>query len=145
MASVFVSIRHRVEDMHKRVLYTGRQFLLGIIALQILNLSVGNTFSGDDDYDYSYAYNKTYDPTETAVEWIIELKYGQQPAFSYDAHEDGTKCLFKTFHWKTDLQQPVRKPVLLVPVKRRRADIADDIPLHSCPDIPTPPPECSVA
>jgi hypothetical protein len=131
--------------MLNRVLHTGRQILLCVIALQILNLSVGNTFTGDDGYDYSYSYNKTYDPTETAVEWIIELKYGQQAAFSYDTHQDGTKCLLKTFHWKTDLRGPVFKPVLLPQPKQTHLLISDDIPTLSVSDIPSPPPEDPVA
>ena len=131
--------------MRKRILYTGRQILLGIMALQILNLSVGNAFTGDDEYDYSYTYNKTYDPTETAVEWIVELKYGQQPGFSYDSHQDGTKCLLKTFHWKTDLRQPFLKTATLFLPKHRHILISDDIPTPSISDIPSPPPEGSVA
>ena len=127
--------------MLNRLRYTGRQILLCIIALQILNLSVGNTFTGDDGYDYSYTYNKTYDPTETAVEWIIELKYGQQPAFSYDTHQDGTKCLLKTFHWKTDLCDPAIKAMPLPLPKERHIVISDDIPTPSISDIPSPPPE----
>ena len=82
-----------------------RQLLLGLIALQVLNLSVGNPDSWDGaNYDYSYTYNKTYDPTESAVEWIVELEYGQQPGFSYNLHEDASKSSTKSLHWKTDLQ-----------------------------------------
>ena len=99
--------------MGKKGIYIGRQLLLWVIALQILNLSVGSAFSWDNAYDYSYTYNKSYDPTETALEWIIELRYGQQPAFSYDSHEDAGKCLMKTFHWKTDLQPGMPAPVVL--------------------------------
>lgn len=127
--------------MLKRILHIGRQILLGIIALQILNLSVGNAFTGDDGYDYSYTYNKTYDPTETAVEWIIEMNYGQQQAFSYDTHEDGSKCLLKTFQWKTDLGEPAYKPILLSLPKLRHIIMSDDIPAPSVSDIPSPPPE----
>ena len=96
--------------MGKIVVHTARQLILWIIALQILNLSVGSAFTWDNGYDYSYGYNETYDPTETAVEWIVELNYGQQPAFSYDTHQDGAKCLIKTFHWKTDLQRSLPEP-----------------------------------
>jgi hypothetical protein len=127
--------------MYKRALHTSRQFLLGIIALQILNLSVGNTFTEDDEYDYAYTYNKTYDPTETAIEWLIELKYGQQPEFSYTTHGDASQCLFKTFHWKTPLQQPLLKPVFLTLVRRRHIDIPDAIPVSSVSDVLSPPPE----
>lgn len=91
--------------MKQKALYISRQFLIGIIALQFLNLSVGSQACGDDEYDYSYSYNKSYDPTETAVEWIVEMKYGQQPAFSYDSHSDTNKNISKTFHWQTDLPE----------------------------------------
>lgn len=131
--------------MLNRVLHIGRQILLVVIALQILNLSVGNAFTGDDGYDYSYTYNKTYDPTETAVEWIIELKYGQQPGFSYNAHQDGTKCLLKTFHWKTDLRVAAFKPLLLPIPEQKYVIITDDIPTPIISDIPSPPPESPVA
>jgi len=83
-----------------------RKLLLGLFALQILNLSVGNPDAWDGaNYDYSYTYNKTYDPTESAVEWIVELSYGQQPGFSYTLHEDASKSPTKSLHWKTDLQE----------------------------------------
>lgn len=88
--------------------HIARQLLLGLIALQVLNLSVGNPDSWDGaNYDYSYTYNKTYDPTESAVELIVELKYGQQPGFSYSLHEDASKSPTKSLHWKTDLQAPI--------------------------------------
>jgi hypothetical protein len=51
--------------MGKKRLHIGRQLILWIVALQLLNLSVGSAFPGDNGYDYSYTYNKTYDPTET--------------------------------------------------------------------------------
>lgn len=91
--------------MKKKALYISRQLLIGIVALQLLNLSVGSEACGEDDYDYSYSYNKTYDPTETAVEWIVEMTYGQQPAFSYDNHNDTNKNISRIFHWQTDLHE----------------------------------------
>ncbi len=127
--------------MGKKIQYTGRQLILWIIALQILNLSVGSAFSSDSDYDYAYSYNKNYDPTETAVEWIVELNCGQQPGFSYDKQADANTCLMKTFHWKTDLSHSLPEPVLFPPAPRRRAEFPDR-PLVS-PDAETfsPPPE----
>src|SRR5579872_3027936 len=98
--------------MGNKIANTGRQLILWIITLQMLNLSVGSTFSSDNAYDYAYTYNKNYDPTETAVEWIVELSWGQQPSFSYDQHQDACKCLMKTFHWKTDLQRSLPEPVV---------------------------------
>ena len=131
--------------MNKNGLFIVRQLLLGLIALQILNLSVGSAFTWDNAYDYSYSYNKNYDPTETAVEWIIELRYGQQPAFSYDTHEDAGKCLIKTFHWKTDLQRSLPEPAILPVLRRQRVHV----PVRPllCPEgeIVSPPPEALVA
>jgi hypothetical protein len=57
--------------MGRKGLHTGRQLLLWIIALQVLNLSVGSVFAWDNDYDYAYTYNKTYDPTETALRPVL--------------------------------------------------------------------------
>ena len=100
--------------MKKKGIYIGRQLLIGIFALQILNLSVGSPTSWDvSTYDYSYAYNKTYDPTESAVEWIVEMKYGQQPGFNYNLHEDAGKSPTKSFHWKTDLQKTSPDPLFI--------------------------------
>ena len=127
--------------MGRKGIYIGRQLLLWIIALQILNLSVGSAFSGDNAYDYSYTYNKSYDPTETAVEWIVELRYGQQPAFSYDAHEDAGKCLMKTFHWKTDLQPGMSAPVVLPLIDTHYGECSAHQPVARAAETLTPPPE----
>ncbi len=59
--------------MKKKALYIPRQLLFGVIALQFLNLSVGSQAYWEGDYDYSYTYNKSYDPTESAVEWITSV------------------------------------------------------------------------
>jgi hypothetical protein len=123
-----------------------RQLLLGLIALQVLNLSIGNPDPWDGaNYDYSYTYNKTYDPTESAVEWIVELKYGQQPGFSYNLHEDASKSPTKSLHWKTDLQAaattlPPTPTFILIHPERPVARITTQ-PL----DIYSPPPEPSIA
>jgi hypothetical protein len=90
--------------MNRKALYLARQILIGIVALQFLNMSVGSEAYWDNYYDYSYAYNKSYDPTETAVELIIEIKYGQQPGFTYDHSTDTGKNMAGAFHWHTDLQ-----------------------------------------
>lgn len=131
--------------MAKRTAYIGRQLLLWIITLQMLNLSVGSVFSGDNDYDYAYSYNKTYDPTETAVEWIVELGWGQQPAFSYDQHQDGCKCLMKTFHWKTDLQRSLPGPVVFAPAPGSWIELPTHPLASRETEIVAPPPECPAA
>lgn len=131
--------------MGKIAQYTGRQLILWIIALQILNLSVGSAFSADNDYDYANSYNKSYDPTETAVEWIVELKCGQQPAFSYNRHADANKCLVKTFHWKTDLRRYLPGPPVLSPVLSPRIELPACSLVSPDSEIFTPPPEDKIA
>ena len=127
-------------------LYIGRQLLLGIIALQILNLSVGSPTSWDvSSYDYSYAYNKTYDPTESAVEFIVEMKCGQQPGFSYNLHEDAGKSPTKTFHWKTDLQKTVLEPAFIPAVRRPHVVLPDPRVISHPQDTFSPPPEEAIA
>jgi len=126
--------------MGRKGLHIGRHLLLWIIALQVLNLSVGSVFAWDNDYDYAYTYNKTYDPTETAVEWIVEVAYGQQPAFSYDAHQDCGKCLIKTFHWKTDLQPVLPDPVFFAVARNRRVEFPEGALASPNADMLTPPP-----
>lgn len=127
-------------------LYIGRQLLLGIIALQILNLSVGSPTSWDvSTYDYSYAYNKTYDPTESAVEFFVEMECGQQPGFSYNLHEDAGKSPTKTFHWKTDLQKSVLEPAFIPTVRRPRVVLPDPRVISLPKDTFSPPPEEAIA
>jgi hypothetical protein len=126
--------------MGKRAIYIGRQFMLWVIALQILNLSFGSAFAWDNGYDYAYSYNKSYDPTETAVEWIVELKYGQQQAFSYDSHQDDGKCLIKTFHWKTDLQRFLAEAAPLPVSSSRRAERPAAVPASPVAELVSPPP-----
>jgi len=127
-------------------IHIARQLLLGMIALQVLNLSIGNPDSWDGaDYDYSYSYNKTYDPTESAVEWIVELEYGQQPGFSYNLHEDTSKSPTRSLHWKTDLQAVVTTLPPTPPIIR----IHPELPIVRITPRPqdtySPPPETSFA
>ncbi|HXO77988.1 MAG TPA: hypothetical protein VN824_22190 [Puia sp.] len=126
--------------------YIGRQLLLGIIALQILNLSVGSPTSLDvSTYDYAYTYNKTYDPTESAVEFIVEMSYGQQPGFSYNLHEDAGKSPTKSFHWKTDLQKTVVEPAFFPTVRRPHLVLPDPRIISHPQDTFSPPPEEAIA
>lgn len=127
--------------MKNKGLRIGRQLLLGLIALQILNLSVGSEAYWDNTYDYSYSYNKTYDPTETAVEWIVELKCGQQPEFSYNTHEDSNKGPVKTLHWKKDLQRDLPAPVYIPAQRQVRGEIPDRSVPSPATDPFSPPPE----
>src|ERR1700748_1699454 len=110
--------------MKKKGIHIGRQLLLVIVALQILNLSVGSQETWDTGYDYSYTYNKTYDPTESAVEWIVEMNYGQQPGFSYNIHEAAGKSLVKSFHWKTDLYKSLAAPAFIPVIQQSHPEIS---------------------
>jgi hypothetical protein len=131
--------------MTRKGLYIGRQLLLVILSLQILNLSVGSAAPGDNAYDYSYTYNKTYDPTETAVEWIVELNYGQQPGFSYSTHDDTGKPPVKSFRWKTDLQSPHSEPAFFPAPRRPRIEPSAQPVLSRAPERVVPPPKAPLA
>ena|ERR1700744_2598847 len=123
--------------------HIARQLLLVIIALQILNLSVGSA-AWDNAYDYSYTYNKTYDPTESAVELIVELHYGQQPGFSYNTHDDTGKNLAKSLHWKTDLQHSLQK-LIFPTIRRQRVELPAVSLTSPARETFSPPPERLVA
>lgn len=130
--------------MKGKTSYIFRQLLVGIIALQLLNVSIGNQ-AWDADYDYSYTYNKTYDPTETALEWIVEMEYGQKADFSYDNHADTNKNLIKAFHWQTDRQEiQLEAPYQPIILTLRGESPEKDIPSHPA-DIISPPPEPLIA
>jgi hypothetical protein len=79
-----------------------RQVLILIIALQILNQS----FSSDAYWHYyeQTSHAGASDPTETIVEWLVELKMGQQDVFN-DTHASETKNTLKTAHWQMDLDK----------------------------------------
>jgi hypothetical protein len=130
--------------MNRKALYAARQILIGIIALQFLNMSVGSEVYWDDYYDYSYAYNKTYDPTETAVELIIEIKYGQQQGFTYDHSTDTNKNMAGAFHWHTDLQVTELPCPNRLEIKRLNPEEPVGKILSPSPDIVSPPPEALV-
>ena len=87
----------------KKAVIVVKKLLIFILALQLLNLSICSEAYWDD-YDYAYSSANTYDPTETIVEWVVEMKYGQQNAFSYDAGIE-KKITAKSFHWQTDFQK----------------------------------------
>lgn len=132
----------------RRLVYLGRQLLFGIIALQILNLSVGSPVSWDDTiYDYSYSYNKSFDPTETAVEWIVEMSYGQQPRFNYSLHDNENmgKNLTKSLHWKTDLQVSLPEATLILVCRGPQIELPASRILSQPQETFSPPPEFAFA
>lgn len=94
----------------KKGLFIARQLLLGIIMLQLLNLSICSQ-SYWEYYNYS-SHANSYDPTETIVEWVVEMKKGNQDIFSYNSSL-GLKGLSKNFSWHVDLYHflPLLHPV----------------------------------
>ena len=94
----------------KKGLFIARQLLLGMIMLQLLNLSICSQ-SYWEYYNYS-SHANTYDPTETIVEWVVEMKKGNQDIFSYN-NSLGLKGLSKNFSWHVDLYHslPYLQPI----------------------------------
>jgi hypothetical protein len=89
----------------KNLAFIGKQLLVGVIAFQLLNLSICSEAYWEYDSLIYSSTNGKYDPTETILEWVIEIKYGQQKVFSYDHDLDSTKNISKHFHFQTDLQK----------------------------------------
>ena len=89
----------------KNLAIIGKQVLVAVIALQLLNLSICSEAYWEYDSLIYRNTNGNYDPTETILEWVIEIKYGQQKVFSYDNDLDATKNISKHFHFQTDLQK----------------------------------------
>ena len=107
--------------------------------LQLLNLSICSQ-SYWEYYNYS-SHANTYDPTETIVEWVVEMKNGNQDIFSYN-NPLGLKGLNKNFSWHVDLYHclPLLHPI--APDNR----LAGREAIHGKPrsmafDILSPPPD----
>lgn len=129
--------------MKKKAFYITRLVLVWAIALQLLNLSIDSQAYWDSDtqYDYSYAYYNTYDPTESAVEWIIEMNCGQQERFNYDNRTDPGKNIIKSFHWQVDLfRHALEAPCKLSLKTPKSEEPGQKIPMPSS-EIISPPPD----
>ena len=84
-----------------------RTLILWLLALQLLNMSIYSEA-------YWYCYNGfttaceqngvQSDPTESLVEFLVELKYGQQDAFTYDQHNIDSKNTVKVIFYQIDLE-----------------------------------------
>jgi len=122
----------------KKVLFTARQLLIGVLLLQLINLSLCSESYWEY---YNYSSTNSYDPTETIVEWMVEWKKGNQDAFSY-ANNISLKGLCKSFAWHVDIQHgfypllPVRSSVSADP-----GDRISPTPAAACIEILSPPPE----
>lgn len=125
----------------KKGLRIGRQLLVGVIMLQLLNLSICSQ-SYWEYYNYS-SHANTYDPTETIVEWVVEMKKGNQDAFSY-SNGLNLKGFSKNFSWHIDMQHhfPLLHPVSTEDNSCCSQHI-DGKPKSICLDILSPPPEHS--
>lgn len=82
-----------------------KTLLVWVLALQILNMSMwseayNSYYTGDD---FGNCSNKQADPTETVVEWLVEMKMGQQDAFNYN-HNIDCKNTSKAIGWQIDLE-----------------------------------------
>lgn len=127
----------------KKGLFIFRQLLLGILILQLLNLSICSESYWEY---YNYAdHSNSYDPTETFVEWVVELKKGNQDAFSYN-NSINLKGLCKNFAWHVDLHHHFPVCALTRPViGHLRISPKSDMPVAACLDILSPPPESAVS
>ena len=82
-----------------------RTLILWILALQLLNMSICSEA-------YWFYYNGSMtgghlgvqaDPTETIVEWLVEMRFGQQDEFTYDQHNIDAKNVTKIIAFQIDL------------------------------------------
>ncbi|HCL83917.1 MAG TPA: hypothetical protein DIC22_08075 [Chitinophagaceae bacterium] len=86
-----------------------------VLALQLLNMSIcseaywfyynGNTFSDISD--------KQADPTETIVEWLVEMKLGQQDVFTYNNNNIDSKNTVKAIAYQIDLENHITTAPLI--------------------------------
>jgi hypothetical protein len=152
----------------KKVLFTARQLLIGILLLQLINLSLctesyvdynwalgnfaqlsqtsniwptANEPSVRSGTYYNYSSANTYDPTETIVEWVVEWNKGNQDAFNY-THTINLKGLCKNFTWHVDIQHSLSLPLpTRLPASSAPLGRITADPSPACIEILSPPPE----
>ena len=56
------------------------------------------------DNQFSNNSDNQADPTETIVEWLVEMKLGQQDAFTYDYNNIDSKNTVKAVAFQIDLE-----------------------------------------
>ena len=83
-----------------------KTILLWILALQLLNMSICSDaywhyFNGDP---IRSSGSNTVDPTETVVEWLVEMKMGQLDMFTYNNFNNDSKNTVKVMGWQIDLE-----------------------------------------
>ncbi len=79
------------------------RLLIGIVAFQVLNLSISNSPNFADIYSYYYSTQTGSDPTEAIVELIVEARYGQQDIFTCKTCPETNKSSCKAFYYQPDL------------------------------------------
>ena len=120
-----------------------KTLILWILALQLLNMSICS------EAYWSY-YNGSLtdnhlgiqaDPTETIVEWLVELKFGQMDQFTYDQHNIDAKNVTKMIAFQIDLEcEKISIHFIKQSSKVCFADFVSNIKSNSR-DVFSPPPE----
>jgi hypothetical protein len=81
------------------------------------------------------------DPTETIVEWLVEMKFGQQDVFTYDQHNIDAKNVTKVMAFQIDLEnEKISIHFIKQSSKVCYADFVSNIESNSR-DIFSPPPD----
>jgi len=94
-----------------------KTILLWILALQLLNMSICSDaywhyFNGDP---IRSSGSNTVDPTETIVEWLVEMKMGQLDMFTYNNYNNDSKNMVKVMGWQIDLEHYTEQTLLFFP------------------------------
>jgi hypothetical protein len=117
--------------------------LLWVLALQILNMSLyceSYWFYFNADQSLR-VMDRMVDPTETVVEWLVEMRSGQQDAFTYGQNNTDSKNLVKTFHFQSNFWgSKEKKQVITAKVKPVFHHYISAL-VCPCLEIITPPPD----
>jgi len=121
-----------------------KTLILWILALQLLNMSICSEaywFYYNDGSQLGKNDNIQADPTETIVELLVEMKFGQQDAFTYDQHSVDPKNTVKAIACQMDLENEWSSILFLGGnSKNHYADFFS--PIESAPlEILSPPPD----
>ena len=119
-----------------------KTLVVWVLALQILNMSMwseayNSYYTGDGFGNYS---NRQADPTETVVEWLVEMKMGQQDAFNYN-HNIDCKNTVKAIGWQIDLENHGASVTLYKKTNRIIFSFTSDILQAVFSEVQSPPPD----
>ncbi len=121
-----------------------KTLLVWIIALQLLNMSIcsDSYWQYFHEDHFSNSSDKQTDPTETIVEWLVEMKMGQQDAFSYNYNNIDSKTTVKVTGWQIDLENHYQQvvPNISETVKIYFPELFSKLQT-TAPEILTPPPD----